>query len=51
MKRHELEVTADRLGDHYRHYYGLLDNSELSAISKVREILNRLAEANARRRP
>lgn len=44
MKRHELEVTSDRLGDHYGKYYDKLDPDELRAISLLRHVFQEIAD-------
>ena len=43
-RRLDVEVTSDRLGDHYAKYYDQLSGSEQQAISDVRMILERIAE-------
>lgn len=42
--RHPAEVTSDRLGDHYGRWHGRLTPAEREAITKVRDILERIAE-------
>lgn len=43
-KRHPLEVTSDRLGDHYERYYDKLSGEELDAISMLRFAFEEIAE-------
>lgn len=42
--RHELEVTSDRLGDHYQKFYEKFSSPELSAISSLRNAFEEIAE-------
>jgi hypothetical protein len=43
-RRLDVEVTSDRLGDHYEKYHNQLDGSERQTLSDARYILERLAE-------
>lgn len=42
-RRHPAEVLSDKLGDFYSRYGSLLDSSELSKISDLRETCARIA--------
>lgn len=48
-RRHPAEVTSDRLGDHYEAYYDLMSGAELDALSRVRQVLEEIADGTRRR--
>lgn len=45
QRRLDIEVTSDRLGDHYAKYYDQLNGSERQMLSDARNVLERIAEA------
>jgi hypothetical protein len=44
--RHPLEVTVDRLGDHYERHYDQLEGAEREAITLIRFALQEIADGN-----
>jgi hypothetical protein len=49
IKRHPATVTSDRLLIDYERYFDRFSGSELTAIGKVRDALQRIAEADEMR--
>lgn len=43
-RRHPALVTSDRLADHYERYYDRMTGEERDALSRVRDVLERIAE-------
>jgi hypothetical protein len=45
-RRHPLEVTVDRLRDHYERYWELLTGPERDQLSHVIYVLEEIADGN-----